>query len=79
MSFRLPMIIQPDKSWTTLCLAKKAALVFSQNEDAGHFIDAFRQAVFYPQAVDYSDVLWTSEERKLLDVVSCVINHIQPD
>ncbi len=70
LSAQLPMIIQNHQPWMALCDPYKAAIAinFQAPMDGPGTLQKMKQTDFYPVAP--TDVFWSSEEEKLLQVMN---------
>jgi hypothetical protein len=73
LSARLPIIIQDYRPWVEQCNLYQAALPvqFNSSLDAAALLNKMKQMEFYTSAP--TDVTWSSEEKKLLDVMRKVL------
>lgn len=74
MSCRLPMIIQTNRSWTSYCLSKQAAIAVDAEDPAMFSFAKWSANAFYPPHIDYSDVYWSDEEPKLQQLIERLLS-----
>ncbi len=73
LSARLPIIMQDYRPWVERCILYQAALPvqFNSSLDAAGLLNKMKQTEFYTTSP--TDVTWSSEEKKLLDVMRKVL------
>ncbi|MEQ9382957.1 MAG: hypothetical protein RIF36_14000 [Imperialibacter sp.] len=74
MSHRLPIIIQEDRTWTNYCLEKKAAVILKSGQASTRELLSLLNSTFYPASIDYSDIYWTGEEQKLIQLMNTLVS-----
>jgi glycosyltransferase involved in cell wall biosynthesis len=74
MAYQLPMIIQEERMWTNYCLKKKAAVIFKSGQAPTGEPLSILDSTFYPASIDYSDIYWTGEEQKLIQLINTLVS-----
>ena len=62
------------RMWTNYCLEKNAAVIFSAEQGSASELLPMLSSNFYPASIDYSDIYWTGEEQKLIQLINTLVS-----